>query len=176
MVCLINKQFGLGWLLPFSQVMKLLEAEFIQCRPTSITNPVHLQRKTFNKNNPDFFAPDLLWRTIRRSWQVGCSWDAHRAWLLDWVHQRRVWRPHCTQVLSMERVFRNYSKCFFSWIDMDFFVGWAFWRFLEYQFLIISKYAIGLKGKTTQNKGIFKWQGVDTSTDFDAATPKWTNW
>jgi len=41
---------------------------------------------------------------------------------------------------------------------------------------VLSKYAIGLKGKTTQNKGIFKWQGVDTSTDFDAATPKWTNW
>ena len=40
----------------------------------------------------------------------------------------------------------------------------------------MSKYTVGLKGKTTQNVGIYKWQGVDTSTDFDAATPSWTNW
>merc|ERR1712038_2036040 len=29
----------------------------------------------------------------------------------------------------------------------------------------MSKYTVGLKGKTTQNVGIYKWQGVDTSTD-----------
>merc|ERR1712203_575824 len=40
----------------------------------------------------------------------------------------------------------------------------------------LSKYAVGLKGKTTQNKGIFKWQNVDTSSNFDAATPSWSNW
>ena len=40
----------------------------------------------------------------------------------------------------------------------------------------LHKYTIGLKGQTTQNVGIFKWQGVDTSTNPDAATPSWTNW
>ena len=41
----------------------------------------------------------------------------------------------------------------------------------------LQKYTIGLKGQTTQNKGIFKWQGVDASLpNFDAATPSWTNW
>jgi len=39
-----------------------------------------------------------------------------------------------------------------------------------------SKYTLGLKGKTNQDKGIFKWQGADTSIDFDAATPSWSNW
>ena len=72
-----------------------------------------LSFKKYNKNYPDILAPDLLWRIIRRSWQVGCSWVAHRARLLDWVHQRRVWRSRCTQVLSMERVFRNCSNVFF---------------------------------------------------------------
>merc|ERR1712130_576180 len=41
----------------------------------------------------------------------------------------------------------------------------------------LHKYSIGLKGKTTQNVGIFKWEGVDVSPqNFDAATPSWTNW
>merc|ERR1712072_360273 len=42
----------------------------------------------------------------------------------------------------------------------------------------LSKYAIGLQGRTTQNKGVFKWQDVDHSSpaNFDAATPSWTNW
>jgi len=41
----------------------------------------------------------------------------------------------------------------------------------------LQKYTLGLKGQTTQNKGIFKWQGVDASLpNFDAATPSWTNW
>ena len=40
----------------------------------------------------------------------------------------------------------------------------------------MSKYTVGLKGQTTQNVGIFKWQGVDASINFDAATPSWTNW
>ena len=40
----------------------------------------------------------------------------------------------------------------------------------------LSKYTLGLKGKTNQDKGIFKWQGVDISIDFDAATPSWSNW
>jgi len=41
----------------------------------------------------------------------------------------------------------------------------------------LSKYAMGLKGKTTQNKGIFKWQNVDISpSNLDAATPMWSNW
>ena len=40
----------------------------------------------------------------------------------------------------------------------------------------LSKYTLGLKGKTNQDKGIFKWQGADTSIDFDAATPSWSNW
>merc|ERR1712212_566933 len=41
----------------------------------------------------------------------------------------------------------------------------------------LSKYAIGLKGETTRNKGIFKWQNVHVdSTDFGAATPLWSNW
>merc|ERR1712037_788969 len=34
------------------------------------------------------------------------------------------------------------------------------------------KYTLGPKGQTTQNVGIFKWQGVDASINFDAAT----NW
>ena len=42
---------------------------------------------------------------------------------------------------------------------------------------VLHKYTLGLKGQTTQNKGIFKWQGVDASLpNFDAATPSWTNW
>ena len=41
---------------------------------------------------------------------------------------------------------------------------------------VLHKYTLGLKGQTTQNKGIFKWQGVDASINFDAATPSWTNW
>ena len=49
-------------------------------------------------------------------------------------------------------------------------------EFFEFEKFPYSKYAIGLKGKTTQNKGIFKWENVGTSSDFDAATPMWSNW
>ena len=41
----------------------------------------------------------------------------------------------------------------------------------------LHTYTVGLKGQTTQDVGIFKWQGVDTSPpNFDAATPSWSNW
>ena len=41
----------------------------------------------------------------------------------------------------------------------------------------LSKYTVGLKGQTTQNVGVFKWEGKSASaSDWDAATPLWTNW
>ena len=40
----------------------------------------------------------------------------------------------------------------------------------------LQKYTLGLKGKGSQDVGIFRWQGVDISSDFDAATPSWSNW
>jgi len=43
--------------------------------------------------------------------------------------------------------------------------------------IALHKYAVGLKGQTTRNVGVFKWEGVQAdASDWDAETPSWTNW